>query len=348
MPDHARFAGFDGLRALAVLAVVWHHTHADVAAHVLALRGFLGVDVFFVISGFLITSLLLRERQRSGGISLRNFYARRTLRIFPLYYAVILALLLMYLTVRAGSQNAEDYLRAFPYLATYTSNWVQTHSIMDIAWSLATEEQFYLLWPPLLLLLGDRSIGVVLALVGLNQAINFGILDAALARHGMPVESLPILQCTFTPILLGVLAAQLLERLRASGPNRALPWELVTVAAVVVALLVAAVPGSMRGWPRLTFHIATTVVILSFVVQPGNRLARLLDARPLAAIGVVSYGVYLLHPLCIDVLARLGGPSLGDGDSLLFPMATALSVAAAAISYRWFELPLLSLKDRFR
>src|SRR5687768_5068106 len=148
--------GLDGLRAVAVAGVVWHHSYSGLDALPMMRHGFLGVDLFFVLSGFLITTLLLREQQRSGRISLRHFYMRRALRIFPLYYAVLIALT-AYFAAAADSAQRARYFSELPYHAAYLSNWIDSETMLSITWSLSTEEQFYLLWPLLLIALGRRS-----------------------------------------------------------------------------------------------------------------------------------------------------------------------------------------------
>ena len=125
------FRSLDGLRCLAIVTVVWHHAHGGYAALPATRHGFLGVDLFFVISGFLITTLLLRERARTGAISLKNFYARRTLRIFPLYYFVLAALFLVLplaVTLTPMLEQARHYqVWAWTYLTNvyvaWTSSW---------------------------------------------------------------------------------------------------------------------------------------------------------------------------------------------------------------------------------
>src|SRR4051812_43977390 len=106
------FGSLDGVRGLCILAVLWHHS-GPASGIPLSQRGFLGVDMFFVLSGFLIVTLLLRERDRTGRISLRKFYARRTLRIFPIYYLLIFGLLFLYLVFRPESAGAKSYFADF-------------------------------------------------------------------------------------------------------------------------------------------------------------------------------------------------------------------------------------------
>ena len=167
------FASLDGVRCLSILAVLWHHSPNS--GTVPATRGFLGVDLFFVLSGFLITTLLLRERDATGTISLRAFYMRRSLRIFPLYYLVLFGQALWLWWKKDGTPVANDFFAIFPYYASYTANWAPKENLFAHAWSLAVEEQFYIVWPPLLLLLGARR--ALLPLVGLlafNQIFDWG------------------------------------------------------------------------------------------------------------------------------------------------------------------------------
>lgn len=145
------FASLDGLRCLSILAVIWHHTAGHSFDLALSRRGHHGVTLFFAISGFLITTLLLREKQRLGDISLRKFYMRRSLRIFPLYYTVLLIYIALVAAMERGTHAGREFWGNLPAYATYTSNWFVDlkgeRVIFYFAWSLATEEQFYLVWP---------------------------------------------------------------------------------------------------------------------------------------------------------------------------------------------------------
>ncbi|HEX7669003.1 MAG TPA: acyltransferase, partial [Polyangiaceae bacterium] len=164
-----RFPSLDGLRCLAILPVIWHHSTPRPLPGLFG-RGPLGVHLFFAVSGFLITTLLVREKcctdRSSPPLShlaqLANFYARRSLRIFPLYYAVLLLYTLRALWFLPASPMRSHFFHNLPYFATYTANFLVNFDvphkvIFGFSWSLSTEEQFYLLWPPVLVLAGAGS-----------------------------------------------------------------------------------------------------------------------------------------------------------------------------------------------
>jgi peptidoglycan/LPS O-acetylase OafA/YrhL len=351
--SRTRLPGLDGVRALAVIGVVWHHAGPGGAAlpslpFGLNLNGFLGVDLFFVLSGLLITGLLLREHAVTGRISLAKFYVRRSLRIFPLYYAVLALLTLYFIGAPAGSTQRSLFLHDLPWLVTYTSNWVPIHELMGITWSLSTEEQFYLAWPPLLAWLGRRALWPLLVFLGLNQALHLGLLHGLWPALDHAQRELAILQATFTPILLGVLLAFALD----SPPQRAALQRLTAGPALAAWLLLllalACWPGDIQGWPRLAFHVVATLSLAGIVLYPSSRVVSALEWRPLAFIGMVSYGIYLLHLLVLDAVQRVLSRWHVDLPGALFVVGLAGTVALAALSYRFFERPLLRLKDRWR
>lgn len=345
------FGSLDGLRCLSILAVLWHHTSVGRASWLPGtFNGFLGVDLFFVISGFLITTLLLRERDTRWAISLRRFYARRSLRIFPPYYALLVVVILALLTVGRGLSMREPFFEGLPYYLTYTSNWVDTGTLFAITWSLATEEQFYLLWPPV-----ERYLRrAVLPLLGLailvNQLVNFRLADGFLEGVlGIRYEELPILQATFTPILLGVAIAHLLHEPRGFraaarwlGSKRAAPLALLAVT------VFANLPGPLGGWPRLAVQLSMAALVLACTIREDHHMAWLLRLRAIAYVGKISYGMYLYHLVALDpvdrVLARLGGADLLW---LRFAACTGLTVGIAAASFHFFEQRFLALKRHF-
>jgi len=354
--DHARFlaqrhfGALDGLRCLSIVAVVWHHTRFQIPDLRLDNRGFLGVDMFFVLSGFLIVTLLLRERDRRGDISLRHFYIRRAFRIFPLYYGLILGITLGLWLVRPGAEMAGPWFRELPFLLTYTANWVDITTLFAIAWSLAAEEQFYLVWPPIERALARHALWILAAAILLSQLIHFRVLDGPLAQLGVGPEDLPFVRRTgFTPILLGVGLAHLLHDARGYAWAARLVGPRWMPLALLGALLglAAFTPEDMAGWPRVAIHLTMFLLLGSCVVREDHLLQGVLKFAPIARIGVISYGMYLMHMLARHgasmAIEKTGISFQGD----LFVLSLILTIGAAEFSFRVFETPFLRWKDRF-
>jgi peptidoglycan/LPS O-acetylase OafA/YrhL len=364
-PTHARVPALDGVRGLAILLVVGMHALffgvplpgvAPPSQHDAYVRfaglGWCGVDVFFVLSGFLITGILVHSRGEPHYF--RNFYARRALRIFPLYY-VVLALLLWWLP-RPPITDAEavSYLLYYQNFRFAFGGDAHPDLARDITWSLAIEEQFYLVWPAVVAWLPRRwlprlcmaTVGFAIAVrfVGLELGIprpyflTFGRIDALAA--GALLALLPLPPKWFGA-LSAVVGAGALAGIAWHGKN-ALPdtavmqtWGLIAALAMAVGVLVLA--------------------------RHGGGLARVLSLRPLRSLGAYSYCIYLVHFLVIEWLAfRCHGdlpPALqrwlvanlpATGLLLLFTFACLLlSWAIGWLSWHLFERRLLALKRHF-
>jgi peptidoglycan/LPS O-acetylase OafA/YrhL len=319
-------------------------------------EGASGVALFFVLSGFLISTLLLREEAKTGDINLANFYARRTLRIFPLYYAV-LALYTVLVLLLENNAAGRLFFQNLPYYLTYTSNWFvdlivnddgQRRVIFIFAWTLATEEQFYLFWPWAMKLLKRwKALSLLILIASLDIALTFmfGKLDTPASPFERFVR---IATSPSTEICAGVLLAFVLH----SRSGFAVVWPYLGRAwsaplAAAFALIVAMWPGE----PTPAWYLAQSVVffflVASCVIREDHGLAFLLKQPVLARIGVVSYGMYLLHMLAVNTakvtLARF---DISDV-AVTFCVALALTYLAAELSYRVFEGPLLRIKSRF-
>lgn len=182
----------DGIRGAAILMVIFHHVHLAYRPTGRFDCGFWGVQIFFMLSGFLITTLLLREREATGNIRLGHFYIRRTLRIFPVYYLVLGLYCALVYGLEQDVQEAQEFWRNLPYFLTYTYNLVipsrHDRVIFFLAWSLAVEEQFYLVWPWLVKYLREWAIMAIVTLAVLpfiSKAIVAGcILGFVLDTRG--------------------------------------------------------------------------------------------------------------------------------------------------------------------
>jgi peptidoglycan/LPS O-acetylase OafA/YrhL len=312
------FPLLDGLRTVSILGVIWHHAGGTRHLSGALSRGYHGVSLFFVISGFLITTLLLREKERTGVISLRKFYLRRALRIFPLYYAVLALYVAMVLYVERGSRAGAEFMHNLPFFATYTSNWFvklgADRTIFYFAWSLATEEQFYLVWPWIVLYAGPRARTLVFAL------------------------SLGAVAFISVPICLGAIAAYLAHAkttsrylLAAAGHNLSGLAGAATVAACMI---------SDRA-PLTLLYLSMTFWVTACAVRSDQLLSPVLGNRSIRYIGTISYGMYLLHMFALNGARRVLGAQSG---SAVFVAALVMSAVGASVSHRFFELPFLRLK----
>ncbi len=345
------FGALDGFRCFSILAVLWHHAHGGFADLPFTQRGYLGVDMFFVISGFLIVTLLLRERERSGGISLKNFYARRTLRIFPLYYGILAAMAVLLFVVKPESDMSGSFRAELPYLLTYTSNWIHITSILAVTWSLAAEEQFYLVWPPLEKYAKKAIPALLVAGIVISQLVNYRVADPFLqSTFGIVHDDFEILQATFAPILFGVVLAHLLHGGRGfAWVHKLCCWRGAAIFWSVLLVVAMNHPAAdISGTPRLITQLVMCALLASCVATEEHALRGPLGIAPIRRIGVVSYGMYLFHMFALHgvvaLTARLGVESL----ELEFVLCLALSWVISEASFRFFENPILRLKSRFQ
>ena len=354
--------GLDGLRALAIVGVLLYHAGVDWVP-----GGLLGVDLFFVISGFLITSLLVAELQRSGRIALGGFYHRRARRLLPALGVVLAATTLTLLLFWPGEvpRFRGDLVASFGYV----TNWwfILRHQSYFVAtgrpspfqhlWSLAIEEQFYLLWPLGLLLAWRRFkprrrlVGIA-ALAGAGALCSAGLMAILAIRDNLPygADSSRVYYGTDTHaagLLLGVAAAALVAI--GAGPlwrrlptRRVAAWldaaGVLAVAAVVWAMLRTTEfsPGLFR-FGFLAFSLAAAVAVVA-VSRPGGRLERAFGGRTLRWIGTRSYGLYLWHwPVFVFTRPQLDVPLTGAADLAL---RLALVAGLAEASYRLVEQPI--------
>lgn len=346
------FGSLDGLRAISILGVIWVHAtivspyYEQFHAMSIVSMGAFGVEMFFTISGFLIVTLLLREREKLGKISLRQFYVRRTLRIWPLYYGTLALYVALVLLMEKGNGRSAVFFHYLPGYLTFTYTWYPFHetsgAIFNFAWSLSVEEQFYMLFAPVVRFF--RSPWPPVVIVGLIAA-RLSASSGLLARF-VPANSVPWTMAAniSTSICVGVLLAHALHSKAAFErlyPILGRKW----AAPIALAVMIMTLASGPSWW--LIQSCTLFAVIGSCVMREDNGLAPFLRLRAMAHIGVVSYAMYMLNTLVIDalrpLLARVG---------VTYPLWTmipyvAATVAVATLSYRYFESPFLSLKDRF-
>lgn len=337
----SRIPSLDGLRAISILLVILGHSVSKLSHpkvyQLLGHFGNLGVKTFFLISGFLITTLLLKEWDKSGGVSLKNFYIRRSLRIFPAFLVYVGVVVLL---EWGGLVKLEpgDVLHSLTYTMNYHMDrgWILNH-----LWSLSVEEQFYLLWPAALLLAApSRSWKLVLAAVAVAPFIRavmwfgFGAGPTAVSRH---------FQAVCDALACGCALAFFYNRLGTLDWYTRLlraPWFLLIPPALMLS---AALGYKAHPWlyyvPGQTLANFGILLLLDRCIRfPTDWLGRLLDWGPLRWVGVISYSLYLWQELFLDYEP--------EGLGLTLPLNLVMTFAVSAASYYLVEKQFLKLKDR--
>ncbi|MBK0420696.1 acetyltransferase [Leucobacter sp. CSA2] len=359
-----RFGGLDGLRAIAVALVLGYHLFPSALP-----GGFLGVDIFFAISGFLITSLLLREHRRSGTINLLHFWRRRARRLLPALALVLLvssslaALVRGDLLVGIGKQiaGAVFFVSNWVYIAIGSDYFTRDNpEIFRNTWSLAIEEQFYLVLPLLVLVLFRASGRVTRAL----PFLLLGTLSAAMmidaSAGGDAATRIYFGSDTHVfGLFLGAALAVILSGRAGGGDAQPVTASGLAASRLAPALrelglgLVAAAGLGVLGWQALTlregsaesfeggFQLATGAALATIwaITREGAIVGRWLDADPLRWVGERSYGIYLWHwPLLV-----IFGEAFGPGSPLTVAATFVATILAAAASYRFLEQPVRRL-----
>jgi peptidoglycan/LPS O-acetylase OafA/YrhL len=357
----------DGVRGLAILLILVHHslaanseTSSRVIALFIAIREsmWVGVDLFFALSGFLITGILFDSL--NGTHFLRNFYGRRALRIFPLYYLALFVVWLIGLPIAMRWGGYQWVLVAY---LDNTRLWIGhavPHPLVDLTghlWSLALEEQFYLVWPLIVLLVRDRRRLIVAALLLSSAAL---MLRCILVVHGTPEEiTYKLLPCRLDGLLLGGALALALR-----GPGRAL-WirraPLVSFAAVGILLIVALGEHGI-DWQHsrfinsfgYTLTAAASCGLIAMTLRAGSFCASVFRQPWLRWFGRYSYGIYVWHMIVPFLVIPALHAALSEHlhSKLLLVLAnalagSALSIAVSVLSYHAFEARFLRLKRFF-
>lgn len=324
-----RIRALDGLRGVSIVLVL--------LGHLTGTRGFpqwwtpmaglahIGVLAFFVLSGFLITSLLMAEQLGTRGISLRRFYLRRLLRIVPVAY-VYIGVVAALAAARLTKLAPHDVPFALFFLMDYHPDraWPLGH-----LWSLSVEEQFYLLWPPALAFLGPtrarQAICALLLLISLGGMLLEVFLPGRprLLRFPVGAES----------VATGCLLALTWGRLKNHGVLASVWFSVALVVAVAAQIHLWNIPRTLPGL-GLAINFLLALFVLRCIVRPEQRLTRLLASRVLSTIGTFSYSLYIWQELFLDRMAP----------SSVFPLNLLMAIATAMASYWLIERPFLNLK----
>ena len=365
------FPALDRLRFAAFLSVFVHHVFpqeperylqmgfSSPLAHLLSgtiLSGSLGVDLFFVLSSYLITGLLLEEVRSQGSFALGNFWARRALRIWPLYFLYLAFVVWIVPKYLVANENLEGYL--LPY-ALFYGNWAcvlwnYPHSTAVHLWSVSIEEQFYLLWPLLLKVFGGRRIpqlGFLLLLIGFATRL---FLVLSHARH-------PAFWCNtlahIDPIVVGALLSYSEEKVIPLWNAARRRLLLILAFLLPISFCIFFQMETLSGWPVFFFlptaALCCGLILLAVIARRVEAGRSNLFLRLLSYLGKISYGLYVWHFLVVRFLRLHLGPAqtgFSELSSLFLQFFSGLgiTVTMAALSYELFEWPFLRLKDRFR
>lgn len=364
----ARIPQLDGIRGIAIsLVLIWHYVFGfwwnfqvktdlgGPAARALKLLSFSwsGVDLFFVLSGFLIGGILIDARASPNYF--RTFFARRIVRIVPLYGLVLIVGFAFYPQVPAVT---DGILLAWPWYATFTQNiWMALNNSWSLwlapSWSLAVEEQFYLLLPPLILLVPPRKLLPVLA----------GLIVAAFAlRCGMYVADAPrtafhvLLATRMDTLLIGVVCAVAVRDPKAAAwlaGNPLALYSALTVLGLGVAVFtfmdwsMGSAALSVFGFSLLGAFYGC--VLLLAINPHGGPVRWICGLAPLRRMGVLAYFIYLAHTLIPQFVFRALGLEFSQGSMLSWALLAAsglLTISLAELSWRYFEGPLLRAGHR--
>jgi peptidoglycan/LPS O-acetylase OafA/YrhL len=336
----------DGLRAFAVLFVIRSHWMPGNFITNAIPFGEIGVDIFFVLSGFLITSILLQNKKQLDsneatlGSIIKNFIARRTLRIFPIYYLTIFLLYL--LADKTGTNIRQDII----YYLTYTSNinffnmgnW---DGILSHLWSLAVEEQFYLLWPWVILMVKRRYLPLVFFIAAIT-----GILSNILIVNDF---SWVLTSSCFDAFAIGGFIAY--DRLYKKNIIRDnLKW----IASLAAIIIIAELSWGFTVLPLRTL-VAVSSLCIIYLLLNKNGLSNFLSMRSLVFIGKISYGIYLYHNIIpwlwgniLGKLIKLGLPGFFANPSLVLLENFVILIGVSWLSWIIIERPINNLKRYFK
>lgn len=357
-----RLEGLDGLRGLAMLGVIFCHLHVFNL-------GWTGLSSFFVLSGFLITRILMADMRKSDSLGgyFKRYYIRRTLRVFPVYYAYLIALTIAAFAVPALTKLQDDLPFAFLYVYNLHSISASEHSrMLNHLWSLSVEEQFYLIWPWVIALVPRRHIPTIcLALIAAGPVMREVLASVVFPQLGARAEVIPIYTYLATVSHFDAFAFGALISFVDWRP-RAIHLLATLALMVAVGLLVNGSFGMERlsfGWPLFMPHAhqyAWGYTLVNFfwflvicAILGGGRMQRFFSIPVLDYLGKRSYSTYIIH---YPVLGAFSGWWEGllqahgtiVGTAIFIVPYLTLVFFLSALSYRFVEMPFNGLRDRYQ
>jgi peptidoglycan/LPS O-acetylase OafA/YrhL len=339
----------DGLRALCVAAVAWSHWGPLFGFDTKSFPGAdIGVEAFFVISGFLITGILLDNRSDELRPQvLKQFYIRRFLRIFPVFYVALGLVFLL---------NVDGARPVWIWHAGYLSNlWFYMHGwggALSHFWSLAVEEQFYLFWPVFIFMVPRKYLLSAVMLVILIAPVYALFMNVAHPGVGRVTSSVLMPSC-LGALGMGALLAHLARE--SSSPKNFLRWLLGLGIAGVAAWYAGGAPDWLKPFARLALDGVLGWLVFAVARGFGGPVGSFLQCAPMSYLGRISYGIYIVHnfilSLVVGTLTAVGMPGwwtwLHETPAVGIPLFIALTVGLASLSWHLYEKPLNNLKRHF-
>jgi peptidoglycan/LPS O-acetylase OafA/YrhL len=343
----------DGIRAMSVLIVVLGHCGLGALV-----PGGLGVTIFFFLSGYLISTLMLAEHERTGGINILHFYARRLFRLMPpLIVSLAIAYGLTYSGWLAGGITSKGLAAQLLYFANYYGLFFDPgNTVPDgtgILWSLAVEEHFYIFYPLLMILLLGAALrpGTICVVLGaVCLAVLAWRIHLVHAPGFFPDRTYYGSDTRIDSIVYGCMLALLMKRTPQQQPGSMSPaqWALLAAAAGAVFLTLGYRDPAFRETARYSIQGLALLPLFYFAVRfSGNWLFRYLNSPWAITLGTYSYTIYLIHYVVISLIDK-NVPAIGARAYILFPAALLISIAYAAAIERFVEPPFKQLRRRFR
>jgi peptidoglycan/LPS O-acetylase OafA/YrhL len=338
-----RIRQLDSVRGIAVLLVLIHNTDIYPSLHLgfIANNGWMGVDLFFVLSGFLITGILVDTKRMPGYF--KNFYSRRCLRIWPLYFTSILFMFVAVPLLRPSDAQSVFGPRSAPWWAfpLFLQNFLvriptQATGLLGVSWSLAVEEQFYLAWPLVVQLCSESRLQrISLGVIFLSPVLRLCLLPYGIHQYSNTF-------CRLDGLMAGAFLAVLVRSSRFIPSHFVKAAWAVLLASVPLALMMEAL---LQRWIVFSLvALASSAFVFLALFSENGFFQAVLKSRFLMYTGTVSFGIYLLEKIPLDVVRAF---NLENYPFLAFSVTTAMTFAMASLSWKLLERPFLRLKRFF-
>lgn len=353
-PEFKHIPAFDGIRGIAILfVIIFHLPIPEITSF--SRGGFLGVDIFFVLSGFLITSILLKEQSKTGKISLKNFFLRRSLRLLPAYWIFLISVYLFGSYICQNSDDIETLYGNYNFVAAffYFTNWhwliIGKAPIgLGHTWSLAIEEQFYILWSLILFLAFKEGKSRSLIFLGTLSLIIFLILLRTFRVLNGTEHSVIYFttDSRMDSLLIGALFSMIfMWKIIPTHFYESKVFRFLVIFAGFAAFWIIFFGNTGRDffiWKLPVFSTSIGLMVLSLAACGKSLAHSFLENKYLCWIGKISYGLYLWHLITIEISGKFFQPSF-----TLVLTAISLAFLISAISFYLIEMPFLKMKYRF-